>query len=71
LLPHGGGKILKEGATRKSVVAHCVPMGTRVYNAKKFFNQKELDYYDISYKLLVNGWRIQKQPKAFFQSNYV
>ena len=71
LLPHGGGKILKEGATRKSVVAHCVPMGTRVYNAKKFFNQKDLELYDISYRVLSNGWRVQKQPPASFQSKYV
>lgn len=72
-LPHGGGLILKEGSTRKSVVAHCVPMGTRVYNAREFFRPipKRLPEYPLSYISLPTGWVVQEQQQAAFQQKYV
>lgn len=38
LLPHSGGKIIKEGATRHSIVFHTVPEGVPDYRSNVFFN---------------------------------
>ncbi len=54
LLPHGGGKIFKEGRTRHSVVYHVVPRGCPVYKMDVFFNQAHEispDLADWNYEL--------------------
>ena len=38
LLPHSGGKIIRSGATRHSIVFHTVPEGVPVYRSNVFFN---------------------------------
>ncbi len=70
-LPHGGGKILKEGATRKSVVAHCVSRGTEVFNAENFVGNEFAPNNNLFYDLAANGWYIQRQPAPFFQDSYI
>lgn len=75
LLPHGGSPIRQHGKTRKSIVAHCVPAETHVYNAKYFFNPDfdpaKLPRPKLHYKLMSNGWRVQQQSPAAFQGTYI
>lgn len=70
-LPHGGGDILNPSLTRKSIVAHCVPEGTAVYNAKYFFNNIPLPPPTLQYLNTQTSWKVQKQPNASFQRDYV
>lgn len=75
LLPHGGSPIKDISLTRKSIVAHCVPVDTRVYNARHFFNPEfegeHLPKHPITCLQLPTKWWLQKQPPAFFQEKYV
>ena len=48
MLPHGGGKILDESATRHSMVYHVVPEGTPVYQMDVFFNRNRQDEPDLA-----------------------
>lgn len=74
-LPHGGSPILDKTMTRRSIVAHCVPIGTRVYNARQYFNlsfrPEKLSQPIVSYSHTDNGWWVQKQPSPFFQDSYI
>ncbi len=77
LLPHGGSIIKDPNRTRKSIVAHCVPNGTNVYNARQFFNPK-FDENTLGKKLPnylqspdYTAWKIQKQPDPRMQDDYV
>ena len=58
LLPHAGGKIRKDGATRKSIVFHTVPIGVPVYRCNVFFNynlQKVTNRSRFQYREIEGG----------------
>jgi ectoine hydroxylase-related dioxygenase (phytanoyl-CoA dioxygenase family) len=74
LLPHGGSPIINKDATRKSIVAHCVPEGVRVYNSRYFFdpnfNGDNLPKNPI--EVFQHGkWKVQAQPGGFYQKKYI
>jgi ectoine hydroxylase-related dioxygenase (phytanoyl-CoA dioxygenase family) len=75
LLPHGGAPILNHELTRKSIVAHCVPLKTKVFNARQFFNPlfdpKKLPITPLLESSMPSGWHVQKQPEPFFQGEYL
>lgn len=63
LLPHSGGPILEQGATRHSIVFHTVPFGMAVYRQNVFFNPAAAQvtpYSRFDYETMPGGRKFAK-----------
>jgi len=70
-LPHGGAPITKPGGSRRSLVAHYIPLGVPISSPKAFFERSEVGTR-AAYSLLGESsvLMIDQIAPRFFHNRY-